>query len=189
MTEVGHECAAAQQQLSTALRASSRFPNNVFAGDWIGYLFFDSDWIFESGFVAKAIMLLDSEGGSCARLSNLDRADEDGAVFSIDHSTTSDDYQRLLHEGVSGLRWNFTIDRFACISDLGRWCIYCERPNEIAVMAFRPGARLERYAQVVGALRAAPIEAAIGQSISWGFSARGLSPLWRTELLRHYGTT
>ncbi|MEI2422686.1 hypothetical protein V6O07_20580, partial [Arthrospira platensis SPKY2] len=67
--------------------------------------------------------------------------------------------------------WIHQFDRFGCASDSGRWCIYCERSNEIAVFAVRAATDWTLYKEVMRQLRAEPIEAALQEPLAYGFAS------------------
>jgi hypothetical protein len=108
------------------------------------------------------------------------------SVFFVRGQTTGDEYRALLAGDAPGYGWLDAMERLACASDRGEWCMYCEPNNEIAVIGFRHGSALDRYSLALAALHALPIETAIQESLSYGFSERGLSPEWRRELSRAY---
>lgn len=163
-----------------------RFPQRVFLGAWDSISFFDSDWVFDAGFVAWAKALLQAEGASYACIFDLDTVsgrDASGrSTFIIDGKTSGNDYQSFLKGPDAAPGWIFTVDRFACTSDEADWCIYCERANEIAAIAMRSAGLRHLLADV----KAEPIERALAMQISYGFSERALSPDWRSELLGQY---
>jgi hypothetical protein len=189
MNETRSECAKALSNIGHSLDEARRFPRNVFRGQWSTY-FFDSDRIFDGGFVEQVKGLLDIEGGVCACLINLDctaEADRDDHVLFIERSTAPDIYRGLLRGAHPGRGWIHDMGRFACSSDLCQWLIYCERASEIAVIGIRSGASVERYAPLLSQLNAAQIAEAIGKPLSYGFSSEALSSQWRSELLKDYG--
>lgn len=180
-------CQKALANLSRALDASRRFPENVFLGKWGGFLFFDSDWIFEGPFVERAKALLEIEGGQCASISNFDEAaGTDGSSFFIEQKTAGQDFQSFLQGPRIGEGWIYGVDRFGCTSDVGEWCIYCERRNEIAVIAVRESRAVEKCSAAIAQFKAMPIEQAIALPLSYGFSERALSADWRSEFLKQY---
>jgi hypothetical protein len=180
-------CQKALANLSRSLDASRRFPENVFSGKWGGFLFFDSDWIFEGPFVEVAKTLVEIEGGQCACISNLDEAaGADRSSFFIDQKIAGQDFQSFLQGPRIGDGWIYGVDRFGCISDVGQWCIYCERRNEIAVIAVRESRAVEKCGAAIAQFKAMPIDQAIALPLSYGFSERALSAEWRTELLKQY---
>jgi hypothetical protein len=166
-----------------------RFPANVFVGIWSEFWFFDSDRIFDEGFIGEIKSLLDIEGAACACLLNLDRATHQDAAearFFVGAETNPEDYRVTLVGARPGSGWVHNVDRFAGTSDGSQWGIYCERASEIAVVALRSGIPTTSYIPVIKKLEAAPIDEAIRAPLSYGFSASALSSQWRHELLRQY---
>jgi len=189
MNAMRNECLNALSNLSKTIDAGRRFPRNVFLGPWSDFLFFDSDWLFDARFVEQVKSLLDIEGGTCACLANLDQitdGDQDRHLLFIDGSTTQNAYRLLLKGETSGSGWIHDMDRFACVSDVSQWCIYCERASEIAVIGFQTDISVERYMLVVAQLKAARIAEAAWHDLFYGFSAQALSAQWRSELLQEY---
>jgi hypothetical protein len=151
--------------------------------------FFDCDWIFSAEFIDKINLLLQIEGSRCACISNLDETWNgiDQRSFVIDQHTAEDDYLSVLQGGI-GIEngWIYEIGRFGCMTEVGQWCIYCERKSEIAVIGIRKGVSLNKYNPVISQFRALPIEEAIERPLTYGFSPRALSTEWRNELLKQY---
>ncbi len=173
--------------LSRAIQANCRFPSNVFSGTWSDFFFFDVDWIFDAQFVEKIIALSEVEGGQCACIVDLDvPLGSERSSFFIDKEITGLIYQSFLNGPSVGDGWLHGVDRFGCISDIGEWCIYCEKGNEIAVIGIRGNSSVEKYKLVLTKFKSLPIEEAIAQPLSYGFSDRALSPEWRNELLKQY---
>lgn len=173
-------------KVPSLLDPTRRFPQKIFLGTWKSYSFFDSDWIFSPEFVPWVKSLLQAEGGTRACIYDLDAMamghSPQPLSFVIDKETCGGDYQLFLGGSSTDTGWLYTVDRFACTSDKGDWCIYCERRNEIAVIALRS----DRIRRLLPEVKAMPIEQALALPLSYGFSARALSPAWRKELLKEY---
>ena len=173
--------------LRAALDWDCRFPNNVFRGTWGSYLFFDSDWMFCAEFVPWVKSLLRAEGGTCACIYDIDAMQANDSLlptsFAINSATSGAEYQSFLKGSRTETSWTSFVDRYACTSDRAIWCLYCERNNEIAVIALKSDALRGLLSEV----HAMPIADAIALPLSYGFSDRNLSVLWRTELLGAYG--
>lgn len=173
--------------LSHAIEAGLRFPRNVFAGKWIGFFFFDADWVFDAQFVERIKELLKLEGGQAARIADLDATPNTAqSSFLIETNTSGSSYQSFLNGPSVGEGWLHGVGRFGCTSNLGEWCIYCEKGNEIAVVAVRGGQAETRYKAVIDQLKALPIDQAIAKPLSYGFSERAMSAEWRAEIAKQY---
>lgn len=166
-----------------------RFPENVFLGRWEEFLFFDPDWIFDKQFPGAIKTLLDSENALCACLKNLTPpslgAPSEQASIFLDKQTNPETYFTFLSKPV-GIGWLYRMDNYGCTSDVGDWCMYCERNNEIAVIAVRKIHSDQRFRSITGFLNALPIQQAIAAPFSYGLSPRVLSPAWREGLLKEY---
>lgn len=183
-----HECLQASENLARTIDVENRFPNYVFRGTWDRFYLFGSDWIFEGAFMDKVSSLLGVEGSTCACLVNLDcEIDDASRMFLIDHGTTATTYQDLLRGTGPNDGWIYAMDRFACISDQGMWCIYCERQNELAVIGFRQGVSCERYKSVLESVHAGRVADVVAGRTDYELSAHVISREWRKQILRLYG--
>ena len=185
-------CENAVINVRQGVNADSRFPRNVFVGEWTDFFFFDSDWMRDFEFVEYIKAFLDVEGGTCVGLVNLDSKETISSasanVLLIQGRTTSAEYQAWRMRPSSTILWAEGFARLGCASDTGDWCMYCEPRNEIAVVAFRQSHTLERYRVPMARFHAARFEEAIQGPLSYGFSDRALSLEWRREFLREYAT-
>ena len=190
MNRERNACTIATANIGRGVDANSRFPQNVFIGEWLDFFFFDSDWMRDAEFVDQARAFLEAERGACACLRNLDlsvtTATANTHQLLIHESTASSEYRLLLKGRSLGSGWLDGIERLACASDSGEWCMYCEPANEIAVIAFRRQESVQRYRVPMSAFHAVRIEEAIGGPLSYGFSESVLSTQWRTDLLLAY---
>lgn len=166
----------------TSISSEKRFPNNVFLEDWAAFLFFDSDWIFDVDFVERAKDLLSIENAQCICLNNLD----EGQPFYFEKTTCKAAYQEILNGPKIGEGWLHGLDRFACMSNKGEWCFYCERRCEIAVIAVKKVEFLQKYEMQLSRLKALAIDEAIKLPLSYGFSEQALSKEWQCELSKQY---
>jgi hypothetical protein len=150
--------------------------------------FFDSDWMTDPDFVELVKAFLNVEGAECACLWKLDKEDVNAPEsFSVGAQTTADEYRALLAGATPGYGWVSAMERLACASDGGEWCMYCEPNNEIAVIALRRADAAARYASAIARVHAARFEDAIREPpLSYGFSERALSREWRDAFLREY---
>lgn len=182
------ECPRAPANLEAAIDRSNRLPKNVFSPDWVDFHVFDSDWIFEGAFVEKARAMLHHEGANCACIVDLDRDAKTAlATFVIDMDTTIQEYQRRLSGVGFGDGWIYDISRFGCTSDVGSWCIYCERASELAIIGFRVGTMLNKYQFILASLRARKVTSVGGNSSRYEFLSHSISSAWKDEIARNYG--
>ncbi|MGD0959770.1 MAG: hypothetical protein ABSB19_08190 [Methylomonas sp.] len=178
------------EKLNNAIHIKYRFPVNVFTSSWNEFLFFDSDWIFEKEFIALTKNLIEIEGSVCAYIFNLDEMlahiDMERSSFLINKETTEQWYQTFLQGANIGEGWIYGMDRFGIISDAAEWCIYSEKGNEIAVIAFHNHNFINKITSIIDMLGALPIKKAIDKPLSYGFTQRALSLEWRNQLLKAY---
>jgi hypothetical protein len=64
--------------------------------------------------------------------------------------------------------------------------MYCEPNNEIAVIGFRHTGASARYSSAMSRFHATPIDKAIREPLSYGFSQVAAAPGWRDAFLREY---
>ena len=186
MNHVRSECTQALKNIHTLLDEERWFPEYVFRGRWSRVFFFDSDWMFDEDFVELAQTLLQIDGGKCVCLANFDRTVRtDDRLFFIDANTSPGTYRAVLFGTPSHEGWLDDIGRFGCCSDARDWCLYSERASEIAVIAIRSDAQVDRFRPVLTRVHAEPIAEAIADPLSFGFEV--LLPHWRTELCKQYG--
>lgn len=181
-------CLEALGNLRDCILPDQRFPMNVFRDSWNSFYFFDSDSIFDAEFVKTMNSLLEVEAGVCACIVNLDEAslENRNSAFFINRDVTIEEYGSFLRSGKIGQGWIYGMDRFAGISNLGHWCMYCEKGNEIAVIALRDRGSLQKLTEIVTQLGGLPIGQAISVPPSYGLSPRALSSDWRQQLLTQY---
>ena len=178
--------------LNFAINTNSGFPARVFRHDWEHFLFFDSDRIFEPSFVDWGNRLLKIEMGNCAYICDLDsdvsnEKAEGPSSFCFGEDDTGEAFVPILCDpSKSATGWIYNFGRFTCISDVGQWCIYCERDNEIAVMAFRDK-EISRLCHSVGAdFKAEPVAQALAGPLSYGFMQRPENSKWLHRLMESY---
>jgi hypothetical protein len=187
MNAKSHECLEASEKLVGAIDVGSRFPSNVYRGVWSDFYLFDPDWMFEGAFVDKVSSLLAFEGATCACLANLDSdVGDTSSAFFIDSGITADVYQCRLQGTSPGNGWIYAMGRFACISNKGTWCIYCERQNELAVIGFGQDALCEDFKSVLETVCAGRVADVLAGRADYELSDHVASRDWRREILRQY---
>lgn len=184
----------ASKSVDAAIAIDRRFAENVFLGEWSAYLFFDPDLIFDRGFIEITKSLLLCEHCTCICLKNLEVAltgNLEQASLFLDNQTTGKAYMGRLSAPIEGsnlVGWVHLMDHYGCASDIGSWCIYCERSNEIAVIAIRNEDDLVQLRPALELLQALPIRQAIERPSSYGLSVRGMSANTRAKLIQEYGS-
>ncbi len=174
-----------------SISCDTLLPELVFAGVWCRFLFFESDRIFGNHFIGAVDELMRLEGASVSCLVNLDLtpvfAFESTAAIYIDQATTNEEYSAALRSGGPQSGWLYRVDRYACASDVGAWCIYCEKSNDVAVIALRNDADYKRFRDALDRLWAKPIEELVDGGGAPLFPFDHLVPKWRKGLLDNYG--
>jgi len=75
-------------------------------------------------------------------------------------------YDDQLRDGGPGVGWLYGVDRFACSSDLGEWCIYCEKGNDVGVIGLRADDSAKKFHGAMNDLFSKPIGALVGGNSS-----------------------
>ncbi|MGB8366287.1 MAG: hypothetical protein WCE20_17460 [Rhizomicrobium sp.] len=162
-------------------------PLNVFVGAWAEFLFFESDAIFKPEFVAAMHDLLDAEMSHVCCLINLGAtknvSSEPPAMF-LGRSIDPAYYMRLLRGNGAPDSWLYLVDRYICASDVGDWCIYCEKENDVAIIALRTTDSLNRFQSALDRLHAEGLEKICGAEGVFPFTK--LTAEWRNGLASHY---
>lgn len=175
----------AQENLLASIDSEASLPGQVFKGPWETYRFFESDVIFTSDFPEIICDLLQIEGSTACCLLNFVESNfselESSATYFLDEKTTGESYQKFLRGNGPAQGWLYGMDSYGVSSDIGEWCIYCEKANDIAVMGVRNS---DKYRSVVERLDAKPIQVLGSTSNRFPFSE--LTEEWRNGLLRNY---
>jgi hypothetical protein len=172
------------------LNFDARFPQNVFLGKWDRFLFCESDRIFCPEFIDAVNEFLDIENAAVACLLNLDITDsmefESAGAMYLDRSITQSEYDRRLRGNGPSDGWIYRMDRYACTSDVGEWCIYCERNTDVAVIALRSAEGLEKFRSPLLKMWAYPLETICDSKDKKVFPFTHLVPAWREGLAKNY---
>ncbi|VVE74917.1 hypothetical protein PAN31117_05046 [Pandoraea anapnoica] len=167
-----------------------KLPENVFLGKWGEFLFFESDAMFSVEFTEVISALLRCEQSNAASLVNIDEARSLGfeniSPIFFDGEVTGDSYRlSLIGEGPAK-GWLYNVDSYACASDVGGWCIYCEKSNDIGVIASREPITSVVGQQALRLLGARPIETLIAGGEHPLFPFNRLIDSWRKGLIGNY---
>lgn len=170
----------------------SLFPNNVFDGTWHMFRFFESERMFEGEFVEVIHSLLVAESAQLACMVNLDRSN-DFRSETIDAAfirplNRSSEFNDALREGGPQSGWLFDVDRYGCSSSEGGWCIYCEKSNDVAVIALRRAADLKKYEKALTLLDAQRIDNLLRPDLPGRFPFNRMVSVWREGLVKSYGS-
>jgi hypothetical protein len=178
------------KNLADALKSDVFFPNNVFSGASSGYLFFPSDHMFVGTFVSAVKMLLDAENADVACLLNLSESAEmkfeTASAIYMDQVIAGTSYETKLRGNGPSDGWIYSMNRYGCASNVGRWCMYCERTNDIAVVALQSVNDIVRFERPLALLKAGFLESLCGSGEKGVFPFNKLTPEWRDGLTRNY---
>lgn len=182
---------AAFENVTESVSFDTLLPSLVFTGAWGKFLFCESDRIFGAHFVGAVTELMRLEGGTVACLVNLDLTSvlefERVAAIYVDRAMTTEQHIDALQSGGPESGWLYRVDRYACASDAGSWCIYCEKSNDVAVIALRDSSDVDRFRGALAQLWAKPIEELVDGGTSPLFPFDKLVPDWRKGLIDAYG--
>lgn len=179
--------------ITTSIDFAAFFPHRVFRRSWRYFLFFESDKMFVASFVDVLIGLMDIEGSTVSGLLNCGKArgglvDESACIF-IDRATSGDEYVLRLRAGGPSSGWLFGMDRYGCTSDVARWCIYCEKGNDVAVLGFENATDVTKFSSPVKKLGAEPLQVLLRGGAAELFPFSRLIPEWESNLLINYGVS
>jgi len=182
---------AAIRNAVSCIRGDRRFPHQVFVGDWGDYLFFYPDVLFESGFIEVKSLLLKEEDASTIAVVNLGNAGneteaEPRAIY-LDRDTTANEYVAELMGDGSPDSWMFLMDRYVLASDKGHWSIYCEKENDVAVLAIGEALSGSTRSQLAKLLGATPVGSVLTPGTGRLFDFQSLVPEWKSALMAEYG--
>jgi hypothetical protein len=182
---------AAFCNVTRSVDCDALLPAQIFDESWRSFLFCESDRIFGKHFIGALNELLRLEGGVVSCLANLDLTPvlefEKVAAIYLDRSTTDEEYRDALRAGGPSSGWLYRVDRYACASDKGEWCIYCEKGSDVAVIALRTDYDRDRFSGPLSQLWAKPIEDLIDGGASPLFPFDHLTLEWRQGLVANYG--
>jgi hypothetical protein len=181
---------AAIRNAVSCISGDRRFPHQVFAGDWGDYLFFDPDVLFESGFIEVKNLLLKEESASTIAVVNLgntgNETEEEPRAIYLDRDTTANEYVAELMGDGSPDSWMFLMDRYVLASDKGHWSIYCEKENDVAVLAIGEAVSGSARSQLAKLLSATPVGSVLTPGTGRLFDFQRLVPEWRSVLIAEY---
>ena len=178
----------ARDNIEPSIDLGMRLPGLVFRGRWAQFLFVEAYALFRPKFVGIVHSLIHTEDSRCCCLLNLGSlrgptfSPPDAFYFAAD--TTESEYAQCLRGSTAG--WAVMMDDYACASDVGEWCLYCEKGNDVAVIGLRSRDASERLHFQLQELRAEPIEGLLARGQSAPFPYSKLTPAWRRELVTNY---
>lgn len=175
-----------------SISGKASFPAQVFLGSWSAFLFFEADRLFASGFSVIAAGLLNAERAEVCCLLNFSETDqmvyEVAAMLFIDAKTEPHAYDTMLRQGGPTDGWLFGVDRYGSASDQGGWSIYCEKGNDVAVIALREPDDTEKYVEYLKQLHAEPIAVLLKAGSAATVPFGQLTEPWRRGLTQHYAS-
>ena len=183
---------AAYEVVMSSIDLAAAFPGQVFKGNDLKFRFFESDRIFVPSFVDIVSELMSIDDSVSACLINISRMStpafrEVPAIF-FESGMTGAEYDARLRRGGPATGWLFGMDHYGCASNRGRWLIYCEKDNDVAVAALRGRGAAETFSGPMSKLNARAVDDLNRQGSSAPFPFNSLVPRWRTELSSRYGS-
>ena len=173
-----------------SINDKARFPEQVFRGRWDAFLFFESDHLFAADFSARTADLLNAEQAEVCCLLNFSETAtmtyDSAAMRFITADTSSQNYDAMLRQGGAAQGWLFGVDRYGCSSDRGGWSIYCEKQNDIAVIALREPDDKNKYATFLKQTYALPITELLEPGAAVAIWFKQMRESWRRGLTLHY---
>ncbi len=175
----------------SSINKGARLPCNVFTQMWDDYLFFESYMMFDNSFIEAKNTILREEGSSEIALVNLgngpNTSDVKQSIIFLEKNLITSEYISILKGDGSPLNWIFLMDRYVCASDKGNWCIYCEKENDIAVLAVRNTLPESMILKLRDLLKADSIKTICDSKINRPFDFDKLVLDWKATLITDYG--
>ena len=187
---------AAKFNAVSSLSGSQMLPDNVFVKTWDKYFFFESDRIFEESFIDFKNLILEDELTHEICLVNLGCGPIGSSpqlrdIF-LDEKTNFSEYQSMLDKEKSGLdgstfAWLMMLGRYVCASDRGDWVIYCEKEEDIAVLAVQDTLITSRRLLARMVLKADSIASIFESKVNLLYDYTQLVLAWKLRLANSYG--
>jgi hypothetical protein len=180
----------AYENIVKTIDLTVHLPKQVFKKEWSNFLFFQSDWMFTKEFprVIDEMLLIEKANVCC--LLNLSLTPsmnfEEIAAIYIGEKITDDEYYSKLQADGPSNGWLYGVDTYACMSDAGEWCIYCERSNDVAVIGFRNDSESQKFRSSLDNLHAKPILDLIDGGVAPLIPFNRLVPEWSSALIQNY---
>ena len=180
------------QSVFKSIDSTAQLPSQVFGEGWAQFFFWESDKMFVPSFAEVAVELLHIEGSHSCCLLNFDLTREmqyeSAAMLFLEGGTTGEEYASWLRKGDPSSAWLYDMHRYGCASDVGDWCIYCEKMNDLAVIAFRGHQGIQKFTGPLKSLRAHSIDEFLGMGPSAPLPFRQLVETWRIGLSQNYSS-
>ncbi|MDD4913965.1 MAG: hypothetical protein PHW13_02855 [Methylococcales bacterium] len=165
-------------------------PDCPFKDAWNSFRFFPSDHIFDSEFVGVINKLLKIENANLCCLLNINQTQISEYEFIkaiyLEESVSEQHYQMLLRGDSPSNGWIYMMDTYACSSDVGDWCIYCDKENDLAVIGFRKSCDSLKFNLPLEELYARPIEILLADKDTALFPFNRLTTDWQKKLLKNF---
>ena len=185
-------CDSAITNALSSIRKEAHLPNQIFTQAWDEYLFFESYMMFDAIFIETKNIILNEEEYSKIAVINLGNlpndSDREPRSICLDKETTFPEYISILKGDGSPLNWMFLMDRYVCASNKGNWCIYCEKENDIAVLATRHAFPASVLLNLRNLLKANSIKTIDNSKMDHKFfDFNKLVSSWKAALVANYG--
>jgi hypothetical protein len=172
----------AQANVARFVRTDVTLPQNIFAEEWPAYLFLESDRMFSKEAAEALKELLRLEGAHVAFLKNIDPWNDTGLF--VDADSSSFEFQKMARQLGFGY---VERERFACTSDVGSWCFYCENLGDVGVMALQSADDVIRFRSPLAQLWAKPLQVISNKAHPDSVSPfTNLLPAWRDGLAKNF---
>lgn len=180
----------AYEHVVSSINPAISLPGMVFVGQWEEFMFFESDRIFAPEFALIVADLLMLGNADVCCILNFDEVNIDNKYSSILISKEIDsyDYFSMLQRGGASEGWLFGVGHYGIAPDQGDWVVYCEKENDIAVMALRQSSSRNKYNDCLKKLRADSITHLLNVEYSVIFPFNRLIESWRNGLRENYSS-
>ena len=173
-----------------ALELAKTLPDQVFDGIFSDFFFLDIDFIFSPKFPVVISRLLKIDSATACCLLNITKTAHfhwrHAATVYLNASTTGEQYYEQIAGNSNTVGWILDVGRYGCTSDKGEWVIYCERPNDVAVIAFRNKSFLQKVFDSVPELELYRVGSLLDDKVGAFFPYSHLTRNWETDLRANY---
>jgi hypothetical protein len=181
-----------EHSFTNALKAVDRsrsLPQRIFVAGWLDFLFCESDQVFSASFVRTIKVILDAEAATtCCMLKlspSIDIKIDTADCFFFDRQTEPANYQIKLNAR-SPYSWVINPDQYVASSDKGNWALFCDKAEEVAIVAFRSSYWTTRLGPALSEIHAVTADVYVDRPGNGPFPNIPLTSAWSSEILRNF---
>ncbi|NEJ72839.1 hypothetical protein GR197_20240 [Rhizobium phaseoli] len=172
-----------QNKIFSMLNLENSLPDQVFNKPFQYFRFMEVDLVFSEAFGCSVLSWIDAENSDSLRIGKIVESSSCvDQIRQLNPGSSGTDYVNLLRDGGPDQGWFYDMGTYAIASDTGRWCVYCERYNEVAVLGLDEQSFV-RFSDQLTSLPVQRIEEMVSNKI-YPFDC--LTPRWNSRLIQNY---